>query len=1169
MRKLFTLGLAIGFTLMANAAKWDANTDITQSLEDDGVWGDVSGWWSAGGYEKNGGVNMQPYDSKWWHGDQPNEMAWSADDHNKQGYAAMGFYSDGAGGSLIDSWQLIPLPAGVYTISFNATYREGTPDATWLSYQAHQPKQNSHFYVNVLTENDPDAEPVQAFDRVISSLAGSTNVVVNEDDTLGRLYFDSDGSWKNDKFYLSISGTDSSRIWYPNSDEGASMFFEKDYYLHKITFYLTEDGYIRFGFRKTENIAQDWLVWAGIKMTYEGELDDDWKKVVAQNDLRDLKDELVKVQAVADDASILGLSSYIEDFIFEINDQLKSSADYADVIDMLAKTKEVRQLAADALGFASLLSDFIAMSEEMANDKIIFEKGIDAFVAAIETAKSALAEENFGEFEDPADAFALFAPYYQNAVTVLSGARAAYLNSQDFDEEGYKNFTGLVKFPWLVQPQYNAELCEDGLWRIIQDPENRDLWKHDVVQQGPSEFYKDGKPNGGVVKNGRIDVCSGVNLYGDGSKAGTWYQTMDFKDGWSSGLKLMYQGGLVGFSDGWNSGIKDGSLMVSQRVEGLPEGYYQIRCLMRGQDPNGNWNKKFHNAYATNGKSTTTSPVGDTDSHYSPQHGWSEWNGNVWKEHRTGIIGAPEGTLTIGAQSSMVMNVTGFRIYFFGTNPDFPNLVKEDISELQNCLDGLTFKGDYNYVNGLYEEASSIDCTNNSDLYEKIVDLCTTGKKYTEEAVAAVGKYTAVEDYYTLQGKYEEGSNGFNMIAPAITFAEALGGADQDTYEDANAAMTVLKAYQSYFAAYDKAIAITSPLLFGIVANHVNVLTAGYCNDADQLAAMQKEIEDVYATEYVLAAASNADELNPADITGIIINADFTDPTKGWEGETATQNDYARGNSELWNKGSFVFSQTLKMLPAGKYMVQCNALYRDGNGGETGNDTNSPITRWIAAGKDINTWATPEHNVTLFMNNELGDTVKAYVNSVCAYDFEEPSFKGWFKDVEGKKYAVEEDLSEETLTNYRNADGTYAYDEVYQYGKPNNQQYPWDTRFCENAADTVNGGAEPKWVYFPESMFSAGLKFDRGFYLTQTDVFTNSANADVKIGLQKVGSYKGDWVIFGHFKLFCLGINTGIEAAKTAKAEAAKASIYNLAGQKVNASFKGIVVKNGKKMLNK
>ena len=45
------------------------------------------------------------------------------------------------------------------------------------------------------------------------------------------------------------------------------------------------------------------------------------------------------------------------------------------------------------------------------------------------------------------------------------------------------------------------------------------------------------------------------------------------------------------------------------------------------------------------------------------------------------------------------------------------------------------------------------------------------------------------------------------------------------------------------------------------------------------------------------------------------------------------------------------------------------------------------------------------------------------------------------------------------------------------------------------------------------------------------------------------------------------GGETGVKAVKTV--QNSNAAIYNLAGQKVNNDFKGIVVKDGKKFVNK
>ncbi len=64
-----------------------------------------------------------------------------------------------------------------------------------------------------------------------------------------------------------------------------------------------------------------------------------------------------------------------------------------------------------------------------------------------------------------------------------------------------------------------------------------------------------------------------------------------------------------------------------------------------------------------------------------------------------------------------------------------------------------------------------------------------------------------------------------------------------------------------------------------------------------------------------------------------------------------------------------------------------------------------------------------------------------------------------------------------------------------------------------------------------------------------------------QIGFQGVKFYKG--------KTIKDYTPSGIETVKTATAKNANAPIYNLAGQKVDAAFKGMVIMNGKKFINK
>ena len=61
-------------------------------------------------------------------------------------------------------------------------------------------------------------------------------------------------------------------------------------------------------------------------------------------------------------------------------------------------------------------------------------------------------------------------------------------------------------------------------------------------------------------------------------------------------------------------------------------------------------------------------------------------------------------------------------------------------------------------------------------------------------------------------------------------------------------------------------------------------------------------------------------------------------------------------------------------------------------------------------------------------------------------------------------------------------------------------------------------------------------------------------------GLRKIGQYTGG---------VTADIRSGIVATKAEPEPSANNQLYNLAGQKVNASYKGIVIQNGKKQLYK
>lgn len=62
---------------------------------------------------------------------------------------------------------------------------------------------------------------------------------------------------------------------------------------------------------------------------------------------------------------------------------------------------------------------------------------------------------------------------------------------------------------------------------------------------------------------------------------------------------------------------------------------------------------------------------------------------------------------------------------------------------------------------------------------------------------------------------------------------------------------------------------------------------------------------------------------------------------------------------------------------------------------------------------------------------------------------------------------------------------------------------------------------------------------------------------------------KGECLTVAGANLYTNAVPTSISGTVVAPKENTNASIYNLAGQKVNKSYKGVVIQNGKKFVQK
>jgi hypothetical protein len=441
-----------------------------------------------------------------------------------------------------------------------------------------------------------------------------------------------------------------------------------------------------------------------------------------------------------------------------------------------------------------------------------------------------------------------------------------------------------------------------------------------------------------------------------------------------------------------------------------------------------------------------------------------------------------------------------------------------------------------------------------------------------------------------------------------MEFVSALGLSDEDTYLDIAKAKDVYNAYKSYLTAYDKATALDEPELKSKMATQSADLKANYPS-VELLQSYENEINFLIQRATIIAAGGqNASESNPVDITSLINNPDFTDSaSSGWSGNTGTSNEYARGNSEIWNTNPVDMYQVVKGLPAGKYEIRVRALYRDARNVRD-NKNQSWTSYWTDAAGDVNAW---ERHYAEFYARTIAtgnDTIEsfAYVKSVCDGKFTEPSFTKYYRN--NSSDLVEGDLIIDPETN----EETTAIDTIWTTSVPEAKLYDDEGEIITSWTDeetgityTVipdgpdnryvfqdeNGTAQFAWqaantypfderikgddgvfYYYPSSMLGTYYRFN-----LNPEAYCNTiqieipAGSDLRIGFRKDMAISGDWIIYDDFQLFYLGGNLDEkpaipESINNVVANKAKAPIYNLAGQRINALQKGLNIVGGKKV---
>lgn len=1116
MKKLFTLAIALAAMFTANAqapADWQVGENVAAKI---GL-GDVDGT-SFSGATSASTDNNRPHDlvmetlGDYWkvNGDKPNEFREPTDDC----MGIYGFYDK----KEADMYQVVKFPAGAYTIDVQALYREGTPADNFTNHFNKKYMKYGHLYADCLSSEDANSTVTRTFDKVLCSLATA--------DQHSSLYYYGDNSWMNDYDYESKEvDEEGNKIHYfcPQCLTGLGQYFAAGKYHNTMKIVVTEDTYIRLGFRKTGYIQADWLVFTNLQVIYDGPADEAAKTDLAKEEFKAALSNLEDVMNDVINAGFEGLAGLISDAIMEATDNVDAAKSVDEIVAVKNNVEKLVDGYSNSLQFVKNLSDLLNACDAMLVSTEF--PGLTAFQAAYTKADAAAKTDDVDALgDDPA-------AYFQGIYDELSKARADYLNSQPADENGAKDFTSLVTSPWFVNPEYTPTHNDDGTWTLSES-----TWNWGNV----------GNPNSYAnAKNGRTDISSDVVLAPSNDVTNTWYKANKYQ-GWSSGIALYYQSGLIGVSDGWNS-LSSGTIGIEQQLVGLPNGYYSLKGLVRGNNGDVNWDGKSREIFAENssGEVVVSETVkNDSDRPNSSQYGWYEWNPNAWADVETSIISALDGRLLIGGRCSKVASFTGFRLFFYGEELDFSAKMQEYLDALAPEVENIQFAGDKKVVTDILAQIQMPIA--GKDAYEVAYALFCDAREKTQQAIAEEKKFNAAQ---TLADFAER-----EYVSPAYEYMVLYGENEADTYERVAELNEVANVYKTYCGVYDKAVNLNDATVNAIIAEQTADMKQNV-KTADEIGAYLDALSVPYNIALMASkGAADATEAAPADMTSFIINPDFTDnPTGGWSGETPTNNEYAldtdgkRVNAELWNKSAFTLSQKLVGLPAGTYELRVKAIYRDATA-----VTQALVDAYNEAGNE-EAWAN--HNAQIFMKTSDENDQFSYIKAIESLKYTENSFRQVVTayDIEDN----DDGTANVFPTKIQALNGESVNIETVEW--KNEGEYPFDTKVGD--------------YYYPASMqgFLQICKNHPADVMNSVQITIENGD-DLELGIRKTAAISQDWVIFDDFELYYLSgdvfkqVQTGIELVEKVSADKV---VYNIAGQRVNNNFKGIVIKNGKKMLNK
>ena len=982
---MLVMGVVAMFAQMPDASKWKVGDEITNDVG----WGNLS-------FESN------PMDF------------WTLKADNATSPTTTGGAFEAYDNSGVDLYQYVQLPAGMYKVECQGYYRGGSSGPSdgvtnskegecawfWLNEEWTDNAFLSVYNGQYDKEKDVFTPNHQFKTPLMPRLFENQKELIHED-----LHNGDEGypGWDRFDYYYPELG-----VYGPTSFPGSYDWFqagkympydEKDGKYNTVTFFLTEDGYVKIGVVKKDKISQDTFFVTNFKMYYMGEAGEAAALMALQDDCNDL---ITKIEALRDNNK-----GFMEGKIGDELLELFYGTDYGygeDPYDWdeATATKAKVKLTEILEGATAAQEDLAALKNAITAVGSLVSatdyQGKDALKKVLDDATASISDDYIYEGGDDWDT-------YKTLTEALYKARLDYMLTSPKGEDGSYNFSAFITTPFFCDTEYTPVWDDEvqayvyptieGIDETLQ-PDN--TWAT-IQEQGYSEA------KGDANRTEWIPICDNVTI-SDKFVENQWViKSTTWHGGGPIAVTMQHGYSAIG---GWTASPSGNPELLYQTITGLPNGFYSMSALMCNA---GAEISELQFAYIENGDTKATAPFTKQG---SPWWGGDKnaWRSGVWEKLTTDMILVEDGQVTIGTSSDAFYASTGFQLYYYGESPDFAGLLKPTLDKAKEAVSALEWAGDKKIAEDILAKIPATIA--DKEAYQAAIEVIKEANDYIKKANDTINNWKGIENFSALEAKYDDGAVEKSIIETALDETLELGEGENDVYTDAEENTARYNAYASYLE-YRESIAdfLTDPKVAPIIEEQNAYLTKTFATveklDEFKLAIGVKYTEAKYAADGI----DKATLTDPKSVTFLLINPSFDEgPEKGWTVAgtgAATNNEYSyddtgkRTNAELWNRPEFTFSQTVSGLPAGTYELRVRACYRDGGGVDK-----NMVNAYNAAGGEEE-WE--KHNAVLFAKSSDNEW-NSYVKAIESLKATENSFTlcatAWeANEVDGTNYPIE------------------------------------------------------------------------------------------------------------------------------------------------------------------